>query len=313
MNITDKVAVCSRSFSKNHILRKELLKKYKNVTFNDEGIKLEGESLINFLNNHDKAITALEKIDESVIQSLPLLRVISKYGVGIDMIDLDAMRKYNKCLGWESGVNKRSASELTLAFMILSLRKVIKSNREILSGTWRQVKGNLLTNKTIGIIGCGNIGKDLITLLKPFKVKLLAYDILNYEEFYKKNEVKAVSKEELLKNSDIVTLHIPLTKSTRNIISSKELKIMKTNSILINNARGGIVDEAALKKALINNEISSAAFDVFEPEPPIDSELLSLDNFLCTSHIGGSAEEAIIEMGRAAIRGLDKNNIPQNI
>src|SRR4051794_34734664 len=119
-----KVAVCSRSFSKNPVLRAELLARYPAATFNDAGQSLAGESLVAFLRGHDRAITALEAIDEAVLSLLPDLEVISKYGVGLDMIDLSAMRKYGKRLGWTGGVNRRSVSELVVAFAITMLRNV---------------------------------------------------------------------------------------------------------------------------------------------------------------------------------------------
>ena len=135
MNNQDKVAVCSRSFSRHPILRREILRLYRHVTFNEQGVNLHGQSLVDFIRGHNKAITALEKIDEFVLSQLPELEVIAKYGVGLDMIDLGAMQRYGKRLGWTPGVNKRSAAELALAFAILTLRQVIAGNREILQGS----------------------------------------------------------------------------------------------------------------------------------------------------------------------------------
>lgn len=310
MNIIDSVAVTSRSFSKNEILRKELLIRYKKVTFNDEGKKLEGESLIKFLDGHDKAITALEIIDGPLLARLPMLKVIGKYGVGTDMIDMEAMRQYGVQLGWTGGVNKRSVSEMVISLMISLLRHIPKSNLEVRNGVWRQHIGNYLSGKTIGIIGCGNIGKDLVTILQPFGCKILVNDIVEYPEFYKKFYITALKLEDLLSKSDIVTMHIPLDNSTKNILTKKRISLLKQSSILINTSRGGMVDEMALKQALIEGRMAAAAFDVFVQEPPTDQELIKLPNFIATSHIGGSAEEAILAMGRSAIEGLDINSIP---
>lgn len=310
MNTTDKVAVCSRSFSRHPILRAELLARYANVTFNESGRQLEGSDLIAFLQGHDKAITALERIDNTLLAALPELQVIGKYGVGIDMIDLEAMRRHGKRLGWTSGVNRRSAAELTLAFAIVMLRHVVAGNREILAGGWRQLMGGLLTGRTVGIIGCGYIGKDLVRLLQPFECPVLVNDIRDYPDFYAEFNLHPVSKEELLECADVVTLHVPLDDSTRNMLTAERLALMKPSAILINAARGGLVDEAALKAALIEQRLAAAAFDVFAQEPPQDRELLELPNFLATPHIGGSAEEAILAMGRAAIDGLDVNEVP---
>jgi phosphoglycerate dehydrogenase-like enzyme len=310
MNTKDKVVVCSRSFSKNSSLRSELLSRYSQVTFNDNGLQLEGESLIKFLTGHDKAIIALEKIDDYTLASLPQLKVIGKYGVGLDMIDLKAMVRYQKRLGWTSGVNRRSASELTLAFIIMMLRFIPAANREVLSGVWRQHIGGLLSGRNVGIVGCGNIGKDLVKLLQPFGCSVIVYDICNYADFNKEYGVILTPLDELLAKADIVTLHLPLDDSTRNILNSERLGLMKQTAILINAARGGLVDELALKELLKTKKLAAAAFDVFLTEPPIDNELLCLPNFLATPHIGGSAEEAIIAMGIAAIDGLDANQVP---
>jgi phosphoglycerate dehydrogenase-like enzyme len=310
LNLKDRIAVCSRSFSRHPILRAELLARYSNVTFNETGEQLEGDNLIRFLRGHDKAITGLERIDESILDALPQLQVIGKYGVGIDMIDLEAMRRHGKRLGWTSGVNRRSAAELVLAFAIIMLRHVVLGNREVLAGDWRQMMGGLLTGRIVGIIGCGHIGKDLVRLLQPFQCSILVNDIHDYSDFYAEFNLKSVSKEELLSHADVVTLHVPLDNSTINMITAERLALMKPSAILINAARGGLVNERALKVALIEQRLAAAAFDVFAQEPPQDQELLELPNFLATPHIGGSAEEAILAMGRAAIDGLDIHEVP---
>lgn len=309
MNRLERVAVCSRSFSRNEVLRSELLERYKNVTFNDAGASLHGDSLVRFLEGHEKAIIALERIDRDVLARLPDLQRIAKYGVGLDMIDFDAMREHGKSLGWQGGVNRRSVSELVISVAIALLRHVPVANAEVRGGRWRQHVGGLLSGRTIGIVGCGYVGKDLVELLKPWNCKILANDILDFPEFYTENNVIATDIDSLLERSDVVTLHVPLDASTKNILNSERLDRMKPNAILINAARGGLVDESHLKKKLRDGHLSAAAFDVFEDEPPQDQELLNLPNFLATPHIGGSAQEVILEMGRSAIRSLDDNDV----
>jgi D-3-phosphoglycerate dehydrogenase len=305
-----KIVVCSRSFSRNEVLRNELLSRYSNVKFNDDGLNLAGDFLVNFLSEADKAITALEVIDEHILSQLPKLKVIGKYGVGLDMIDFNAMRKFGVSLGWTGGVNKRSVSELVVSLAISLLRAVPSANKDVMAGNWKMHIGALLTGKTVGIIGCGNIGKDLVELLQNFNCEIIVNDIKKYPIFYNKFNIKEVSLEDLLLNSDIVTLHVPLDDSTSNILNESKLKMMKSTAILINTARGGLVDENSLKKALKQKLIAAAAFDVLLDEPPTDYELLSLENFFATPHIGGSAKESIIAMGIAAIEGLDNNKVP---
>jgi len=308
---SERVAVCSRSFSKNPILRAELLARYRHVTFNDAGTQLSGDALVDFLRGHEKAITALEVIDESILSRLPELQVIGKYGVGLDMIDLAAMRTHGKRLGWTGGVNRRSVSELVISFAIAMLRRVPAANREVLSGVWRQHVGGNLSGRIVGIVGCGHIGKDLAPLLKAFGCTVLAHDIREFTDFYSLHGIESVSLEALLRRSDVVTLHVPLNDSTRGLLDAQRLALLKPDAILINTARGGLVDERELKRLLIDKYLAAAAFDVFEEEPPPDQELLSLPNFLATPHIGGSSQEAMLAMGRAAIEGLDVNEVPR--
>ena len=306
------LVIASRSFSKHPVLRKEVLKRYPNAKFNDEGLSLNGESLIEFLDGHEKAITALEKIDDSILKLLPNLKVIGKYGVGLDMIDLHAMKRHGVNLGWTGGVNKRSVSELVISYSIALLHRTIFANAEVRKGKWYQVKGRQLSDCTVGIIGCGHVGKDLVELLQPFNCKILANDVLDFKDFYKKYEVTSVGLEELIRKSDIVTLHLPLDKSTRNILNSDKLSLLKNDAVLINLARGGLIDEVALKELLNNNKIAGAALDVFEVEPPVDPSFATMDNVLITPHIGGSTEEAILAMGMAAIEGLENSEDPLN-
>jgi D-3-phosphoglycerate dehydrogenase len=310
MNRSDRIAVCSRSFSRNELLRAELLSRYERVTFNDTGEQLEADRLVAFLAGHDKAIVGLETIDPQVLERLPELKVVSKYGVGLDRIDLAAMRAHGKRLGWTGGVNRRSVSELVIAFAITMLRHVPAAHHEVLSGTWRQRVGGYLSGKTVGIVGCGHIGKDLVPLLRAFGCVVLANDIRDFPDFYAAHDVEAVELEELLARADIVTLHVPLDDSTSGMLDARRLALLKPTAVLINTARGGIVDETALKHLLREGRLAAAAFDVFAIEPPQDLELLALPNFLATPHIGGSAAEAILAMGRAAIDGLDDNHIP---
>jgi phosphoglycerate dehydrogenase-like enzyme len=280
------------------------------VRFNDEGVALGGEELIEFARGRGRLITALERIDETFLAAVPELRVISKYGVGLDMIDLEAMRRHGVRLGWTGGVNRRAVAELALAFMIALLRELPQVDREVSTGTWHNRTGRQLSGRVVGLIGCGNIGKDVTPLLRAFSCTVLAHDILDFPEFYAAHQVEAVGLDDLLRRADIVSLHVPLDDSTRGMLSAERLALMRPGALLVNTARGGLVDEAALKEMLKDGRLAGAACDVFATEPPDDAELLGLANFLATPHIGGSSEEAILAMGRAAIAGLDHNSLP---
>ena len=299
-----RVAVASRSFSRHPQLRKVLSDRYSNVTFNDSGASLAGQQLIEFLRGHRMAITALEKLDDALFTAVPELKVIGKYGVGLDMIDLEAMRRHGVKLGWTGGVNRRAVSELVVAFAISLLRHIPQGDALVRGGGWQQLKGRQLSGRTVGIIGLGHVGKDLVRMLTPFGCRILANDILPFPEFCRTHGVLQVGLDDLLRDSDVVTLHVPLDGSTRGLMTDARLDLMRRDAVLINAARGGLVDEVALRERLRDGRLAAAAFDVFTDEPPRDRELLNLPNMLSTPHIGGSSEEAILAMGLAAIDGL---------
>ena len=307
-----RVAVCSRSFSRHPVLRAELAARYPDATFNDAGLSLNGDALIDYLRGHDKAVIALEPITDAVLAALPELKVISKFGVGYDKLDLEAMACRGIALGWQGGVNKRSVSELVICFAIDLLRHVSRTDRELRRGEWKLQPGRQLSDRTVGIIGCGHVGKDLAILLRAFGCRLLAHDVLDFAPFYQNHGIEACGLGELLQTADIVTLHLPLDASTENFMSAERLALMHPEALLINAARGGLVDEAALKDMLRDGKLAGAAFDVFAIEPPEDPELLALPNFLATPHAGGSTDEGILAMGRAAITGLDDNRLPES-
>ena len=299
------VAVTSRSFSKHPLLRNELLKKYPDAKFNDKGLILIGDDLVDFLRGYQKAIIALEVIDNDVISQLPELQVISKYGVGLDTLNLDDLQRHNVKLGWTGGVNKRSVSELVVSFAISLLHRTVFANAEVKNGKWYQVKGRQLSECTFGILGCGHIGKDVVRLLQPVNCNIIVNDVKNYQDFYEKYKITPVTLNELLSKSDVLTIHLPLDDSTKNILNKTNLHLLKKTCVLINLARGGLIDEKQLKQMIMDKKIAGIALDVFEHEPPNDKELFILENVLITPHIGGSTEEAIIKMGMSAIEGLD--------
>ncbi|MBF0267929.1 MAG: phosphoglycerate dehydrogenase [Alphaproteobacteria bacterium] len=308
-----KVAVASRSFSKHPVLRAELLARYPSTTFNDEGKSLAGDELAAFLQGHEKIVTALERLDDALFDRLPGLKVVAKYGVGLDMIDLEAMQRRGLQLGWTGGVNRRSVSELVISYAVALLRHVPQGHAQVLGGGWKQLMGRQLSDRTVGIVGLGHIGKDLTQLLKPWGCRVIAHDIKPMPDFCAQWGVDMMELEALLRQADVITLHLPLDDSTRNILSAERMRLMRSDAILINAARGGLLDEAELKAMLMEGRLAGAALDVFAVEPPTDMELIKLPNFLVTPHIGGSAEEAVLAMGRAAIEGLDRFGDPLKV
>jgi len=301
-----KVVVSAVAFSQNKVLVDKLRIHFPNSIINETGKRFSGEELIKYYSDAEAIITGVEKIDDNLLIALPKLKIIAKYGVGLDNIDLKACENREIKIGWTSGVNKYSVAEMTIGLMLMLFRNLSITSKQLKEGTWNKSGGRYFKGSTVGIIGMGNIGKELVRLLSPFGVKIIANDITDISEFAAENNLEVVSKEDIYKTSDIITIHTPLTSVTKNLINFEVFEMMKNNAFVINTARGGIVNEADLKSALRNNRIAGAAIDVYEDEPPTDQELLKLQNLICTPHIAGNAYEAVLEMGNSAIKHLLK-------
>ncbi len=301
---TIQIAVTPPAFCKSKFLKEKLKQYFPQTTFNEKGRYLTSPELIEFLKNKDAAIIGRDTLGVDELKSLPQLRIISKYGVGLDNIDEVGLKQQNTSLGWTPGVNKRSVAELTLCFMIGMMHNVFSTGSDLSKGIWRKEGGQELSEKQIGIIGCGNVGREVVRMLKPFKTHIRVNDILDVSAFCREQNIQTATFEEILESSDIISLHIPLTELTRNLINKKALQKMKSSAYIINTSRGEALDHLALKKALQINQIAGAALDVFNQEPPNDIELLSLPNLIGTPHIGGNAQEAVEAMGLSAINHL---------
>jgi phosphoglycerate dehydrogenase-like enzyme len=306
-----KIKVSTVAFSTNQLLVLELKKHFQDAEINEKGNRIPESELANFYMDADGIIVGLEKITPELLDKLPKLKIIAKYGVGLDNIDIKACKDRNITIGWTGGVNKRSVAEMALGFMLALCRNLYITSNHLKTGTWNKNGGFQLTNKTVGIIGAGNIGKELINLLTVFQCKILVNDIIEIKDIIG-NNVSIVDKNTLYSESDFISIHTPLTEDTENLIDLQVLRKMKKSAFLINTARGGIVNENDLKFALRNSLIAGAAIDVYTVEPPTDMELLSLPNLITTPHTGGNAMEAVLAMGYSAIEHLvqfQKSNV----
>ncbi|MGF7169453.1 D-3-phosphoglycerate dehydrogenase [Sphingobium xanthum] len=302
------IVVCSRSFSRNPVLRSELEARCRQeddtrLRFNDEGVTLLGAELSRFLAGAERAIIALEPVDELLLQSCSQLRVIAKYGVGLNNIHLQACADAGVQIGWTAGVNSQSVAEMCVSLMIAAQRRLFESNRNLLAGKWGQLSGPQLSASTVGIIGFGHVGQALARLLAPFGCSILINDIVDFSSSVR-GSAEQVSLDELLRRSDVISLHVPSTLQTTGMIDAEAIACMRPHAVVVNTARGDIVNLGALRQALREKRIAAAAIDVFAPEPPDDAELLALPNLIATAHLGGSSDQAILAMGRAAIKGL---------
>ncbi len=299
-----KVKVSTIAFSKNQSLVSLLKEHFPDAEVNTKGVRMNDDDLIQFFSDADAVIVGLEKITPELLDRLPRLKLIAKYGVGLDNVDLTACHDRGIRIGWTGGVNKRSVAEMALGFMLALCRNLYSTSNQMKQLVWNKSGGFQLSGKTVGIIGLGNIGKELVALLKPFGCNIIVNDIADISIFAAENDLKIVCKSELISSADIISIHTPANSDTLNLFTLKEFRMMKPTSFIINTARGGIIKELDLKIALKDKLISGAALDVYEPEPPVDRELLEMENLICTPHTGGNAAEAVFAMGESAINHL---------
>lgn len=245
------------------------------------------------------------KVDAEMIGQAPKLKLIHKCGVGVDKIDLNAARAKGVKVYLTAGINAIPVSEMALMLMMAVMRHIVYATTSLRDRKWIQseLKGvnQHLTGKTVGIVGMGNIGKNLVKLLRGFECRILYFDVQRLAtELETALGVTYRPFEELLRESEVVTLHAPATPETARMINARTLAMMNSGAILVNTARGELVDEAALVEALRTGVIAGAGLDVFEPEP-IDpnSPLLTMDNVILTPHIAGST---LNNMSSRAIR-----------
>jgi len=267
-----------------------------------ESATLPPEKLSEVIPEYDVLIVrSATKVPAEVIQRGSRLKIIGRAGVGLDNIDINAATACGVIVMNAPEGNTISAAEHTIGLLLAMARKIPQANASVKAGLWEKKKfmGTELYGKTLGVIGLGRIGRRVAFIARGLGMKVLAHDPFVGQETVKETEISLVSLEGLLKQADFVTLHLPLTDKTRGLINEQTLALMKEGAGIINVARGGIIDEAALYQALCQGKLGAAALDVFEKEPlPQDSPLRSLDNVILTPHLGASTHEAQVNVAR---------------
>ena len=269
-----------------------------------QGTRMSEEELIESAKECDAIIVGVEKITESVIQASDRLKVIAKHGAGVDNIDVRAASGRGIVVINAQGANSDAVADITIGLFLSLARSIPFADCSVKAGEWPRIVGVQFNGKVLGIIGLGQIGKKVVKRASGFDMKVLACDVVKDEAFAQEKGITYLSLDELLAESDFLSIHIPLTPSTRGLIGERELRLMKKESILVNISRGGIVDEEALYQVLKNEEIRGAALDVFSSEPPRESPLLKLDNIISTPHMGGYTFDALVETGMICVRGI---------
>ena len=236
------------------------------------------------------------KVTKGAIQAGTNLKFIARAGVGLDNIDLQAAKEKNITVVNSPEAPSNAVAELVVAHMFSLARNIPKADAAMKQGQWlkKQLTGIEIAGKTLGIIGFGRIGYNIAKKAKALGMKIEVYDIAidKRMEYIKELDAEAVTTEELIATSDFITVHVPLLPTTRDMINTDQFNTMKDNSYIINTARGGIINEEALVKALKTGKLAGAALDVYVDEPPRSTELIGQDNIICTPHLGASTIEA---------------------
>jgi D-3-phosphoglycerate dehydrogenase len=244
-------------------------------------------------------VRSATKITREVIESADNLRLIVRAGVGLDNVDREAAKEKGIEVKNTPEAPTVSVAELVIAMMLALARNIAQADSSMKDGRWEKKKltGTELQNKKLGIIGFGRIGRKVAVIAEAFDMDVLCYDVLDIDQVSADLGARRCSIEELIASADYITVHVPLVPQTKGMIGEKELKIMKKTAYLINAARGGIIDEKALLKALNNGDIAGAALDVYENEPLLDWELVKHPHVVATPHIASSTEEAQARVG----------------
>lgn len=278
---------------------KTLEEKGFKVKTNPYGRKLTCKEVVELAADAVGIIAGTESLDKAILEKLPVLKVLSRCGTGLDNVDLETANRLGIKVFSTPDAPSLAVAELTIGLMLDLLRKVSQMDREFRDGKWRKRMGNLLCGKKVGIKGFGRIGKKVAELLMPFGCEMAYADPIVDDGLL---GLRRLSLEDLLKWADIITIHIGVKE---RLIGEKELQLMKKGAWLINTSRGGVVDEGALCEALENRHLAGAALDVFEQEP-YAGPLRELDNVILTPHIGSYAKEARIKMEIQAVENLLK-------
>jgi D-3-phosphoglycerate dehydrogenase len=279
-----------------------------------QGKKMSEEELIEFVRDYDAIIVGIEKITAPVIEASKKLKIITKHGAGVDNVDVKTASARGIVVTSAPGANSDAVADLTVGLFLSLAREIPFADRSVREGKWPRLAGVQMNEKTLGIIGLGQIGKKVVKRALGFDMKVLVYDVIQDEAFARQTALRYVSLDELLAQSDFISIHVPLMPSTHRLIGERELGILKKQAFIVNISRGNIVDEEALYRSLKEGRIRGAALDVFSQEPPTGSPLLSLDNVILTPHMGGYTLEALRDTGLICVRNildLFKGKTPQ--
>ena len=290
-----KIVITPRGFAKCGLQNAEKIRSAGfDLFYNDSGLAYSKEEFYEITKDADGIVIGVESVDAAYLEAHPKVRAVVKFGVGTDNIDLEYCREHGIFVGRTVGSNARSVAETAISFIIADSKNLYESISDTRNHGWSKLTGYEIMDKTVGIVGFGAIGKQVARMAWGLGMRVLAYDAFGIDkEVADSLHAEIVGLDELIERSDFLSLHVPLTPDTANMISAAELSRMKKNAVLINTARGGIVNEADLYEALKGGTIKAAYFDVFSSEPPrADEPLITLPNFYLTPHVASRSAEA---------------------
>ena len=300
-----KILTTPRSYGKNMPeLFEQLEAAGYEVVKNTSGGILEREEMKRLIADCDGIIVGVDPLDADVLACASKLRAVAKYGVGVDTIDLDYCKAHNIKVSRTVGANSEAVADYAMTLMMAVARKAVLIDRKCRKLDWSKISTRDVSHATLGLFGLGAIGKHVAKRAQGFGMKVLAYDPYWPEEYAKANDIEQADAETIFRNADFISLHLPLMESTKNFVGEKEIAMMKKDAVIINTARGGLIDEAALLKALKEERIYGAGIDAFAHEPPEDEAWFELDNVVIGSHCAASTTGATQNMGRMATENL---------
>jgi D-3-phosphoglycerate dehydrogenase len=312
-----KLVISTSSFDVNNNPHLQyLLNKGMRIVENSHKRKLTENEAIALLDGDTVGMIAgIEPLTEHVLSSAKSLKVISRCGSGLDSVDLAAAKRHGMTVLNTPEAPAQAVAELTLALMLAGLRQVCQNDKLVRAGQWPRTQGRLLAAQRVGIVGLGRVGKRVARLCSAFEAEVVAYDSYVTELPQGMEDLELIPLEKLLAEADIISLHVPYDTDTRHLLDKEAFARMKPGAMVINTARGGLIDEAALAEALASGRLAWAALDVFEQEP-YQGELLSIQNAILTSHIGSLARESRqrmeLEAAENLLKGLVEAGVVEN-
>ncbi|MBN2546267.1 MAG: phosphoglycerate dehydrogenase [Spirochaetes bacterium] len=302
-----KILITPRSLTqKGHPELEKLKKAGYEVIYSTPGVQPSEEELLKLLPDCVGMLAGVEKISEKVLESAKNLKAISRNGTGVDSIDLKAAERLKIKILRAEGANAQGVAELATGLMLAMIRAIPYHSDWLKNGEWKRKKGIEIIGRTLGIVGCGKVGRIITKGVLGMGMKVIAYDVFIDKSFSPSNDFKYASLDEVIKTSDVISLHCPMPEDGKPLITKEVISKMKKGAYLINTARSGLINNDDVLEALISGQIAGYATDVYNEEPPVLNDLFRHENVILTPHIGGFTEESIENATRIAVENLLK-------